>query len=114
MNPSLAEGGCPFTFTEAVSVGTPVVMSRIAVTEEVITDETLRHAMLFDPYDWRSVAERIEWGLVNREPLLAMQRPVFDVLARRSWHEVVDDHVRILESASAPSVRIPVPGRQAG
>lgn len=114
VNPSLSEGGCPFTFTEAVSVGTPVVMSRIAVTEEVIADETVRRAMLFDPYDWRSVAERIEWGLANRETLLAMQRPVYQMLSKRSWREVVDDHVRILESASASSVRVPLPGRQAG
>jgi glycosyltransferase involved in cell wall biosynthesis len=89
-------------------------MSRIAVTEEVIADEAVRRAMLFDPYDWRSVAERIEWGLANRETLLAMQRPVYQMLSKRSWREVVDDHVRILEAASAPSVRIPLPGRQAG
>ena len=30
INPSLSEGGFPFTFTEAVSVGTPVVMARIS------------------------------------------------------------------------------------
>ncbi|MFD2884495.1 glycosyltransferase [Pseudomonas lini] len=39
VNPSLSEGGCPFTFTEALSVGTPVVMARIAVTEEILVDE---------------------------------------------------------------------------
>jgi len=36
VNPSLSEGGFPFTFTEALSVGTPVVMARIPVTEEII------------------------------------------------------------------------------
>src|SRR6185503_1072578 len=35
VNPSFSEGGCPFTFAEALSVGTPVVMAKIAVTEEV-------------------------------------------------------------------------------
>ena len=52
VNPSLSEGGCPFTLTEALSVGTPVVMARIAVTEEVVTDPELQSLMLFDPYDW--------------------------------------------------------------
>ncbi len=49
VNPSLSEGGCPFTLTEALSVGTPVVMARIAVTEEVVTDPELKKLMLFDP-----------------------------------------------------------------
>ena len=42
VNPSLSEGGCPFTLTEALSVGTPVVMARIAVTEEVMRDPALQ------------------------------------------------------------------------
>jgi glycosyltransferase involved in cell wall biosynthesis len=53
VNPSLSEGGFPFTFTEALSVETPVIMSRIAVTEEVITDRNLQEQMLFNPYDWK-------------------------------------------------------------
>ena len=36
INPSLSEGGFPFTFTEALSVGTPVVTSDIAVGREVL------------------------------------------------------------------------------
>ncbi|MGD0436762.1 MAG: glycosyltransferase, partial [Bryobacteraceae bacterium] len=66
VNPSLSEGGCPFTLTEALSVGTPIVMARIPVTEEVVLDEALRSMMLFDPYDWRDMASRIEWALRNR------------------------------------------------
>src|SRR3569623_1362016 len=51
VTPSLSEGGMPFTFAEAVSVGTPVVMADIAVTREVMTSKSLRESSLFDPYD---------------------------------------------------------------
>lgn len=100
VNPSLSEGGCPFTFTEAMSVGTPVVMARIQVTEEVITDPQLQAAMLFDPFNWRDVAARIEYGLLNRDKLFALEQPLYEQLAQRSWRNVVDDYVAILERIS--------------
>ncbi|HZW23308.1 glycosyltransferase [Noviherbaspirillum sp.] len=100
VNPSLSEGGCPFTFTEAMSVGTPVVMARIPVTEEVITDPALQEMMLFDPYDWRDMAERIEWCLTNLPVLYERQKPFYDKLAQRAWHDVVDETIDILDSIS--------------
>lgn len=101
VNPSLSEGGCPFTFTEALSVGTPVVMARIPVTEEVITCPDLQESMLFDPYDWRDMAARIEWGLSNKEVLLQKQQPIYQQLTQRTWKHVVDDYINILEQISA-------------
>lgn len=97
VNPSLSEGGCPFTLTEALSVGTPVVMARIAVTEEVVVDADLRGLMLFDPYDWRDMAARIEWALANRETLLAAQLPFYRKLAQRGWPQVVDEYIGVLD-----------------
>ncbi len=104
VNPSLSEGGCPFTLTEALSVGTPVVMARIPVTEEVIAAEEMRKMMLFDPYDWRDVASRIEWALQHREVLLSTQNEFYLVLSKRTWRDVVDDHVAILDGLAAASV----------
>jgi len=100
VNPSLSEGGCPFTFTEALSVGTPVVMARIPVTEEVITDHVLQQQMLFDPYDWKEMADKIEWGLKNHDSLLAMQKPLYNQLSQRTWRHVVDEYVEILDRIS--------------
>lgn len=100
VNPSISEGGCPFTFTEALSVGTPVVMARIPVTEEIITDQCLQQQMLFDPYDWKDIAARIEWGLNNRQALLEIQQPVYEQLARRTWRSVVDEYIEILDRIS--------------
>lgn len=98
VNPSLSEGGCPFTFTEAMSVGTPVVMARIPVTEEVIADPQLQEIMLFDPYDWIDMAERIEWCLNNLDVLYERQRPFYRQLAERTWLDVVNEHIDILET----------------
>ncbi len=100
VNPSLSEGGFPFTFTEALSVDTPVVMARIPVTLEVIKDPDLDQDMLFDPYDWKDMADRIEWGLQNKESLLAKQKIFYDVLKQRTWKTVVDEYIAILDRIS--------------
>jgi glycosyltransferase involved in cell wall biosynthesis len=100
VNPSLSEGGFPFTFTEALSVGTPVVMARIPVTEEIVVDPELAETMLFDPYDWRDMADRIEYGLSNRQALLNMQMPLYQNLATRTWRTVVDEYIDVLEKIS--------------
>jgi glycosyltransferase involved in cell wall biosynthesis len=109
VNPSLSEGGCPFTFTEALSVGTPVVMARIAVTEEVLTDPDLQELMLFDPYSWKNMAERIEWALSNLEVLRERQEAVYERLAQRSWRAVVGEHIAVLDRISfgGPSAKEP-------
>lgn len=101
VNPSLSEGACPFTLTEALSVDTPVVMSQIPVTDEIIKEDLLRNKMLFDPYDWKSMANCIEWALENRAWLLAHQQEVYDELSQRSWSDVVDEHIAVLERISA-------------
>ncbi|MDX2027162.1 MAG: glycosyltransferase [Alphaproteobacteria bacterium] len=102
VNPTLSEGGFPFTFSEALSVGTPVVMSRIPVTEETITEPQLQGMMLFNPYDWKNVAQKIEWALQNREALLQKQMPLYKKLKERTWDDVVSEHIHILERISTP------------
>jgi len=81
-------------------VGTPVVMARIRVTEEVVRDPELREKMLFDPYDWKDMADKMEWGVKNREALLGLQKPFYDQLAQRTWSHVVGDYVAILDRIS--------------
>ena len=100
VNPSLSEGGCPFTFSEALSVNTPAVMARIAVTEEVLTDPALQEISFFDPYNWEDIAHRIEWAIGHREELLAVQRRAYLSMAGRSWSDVVNEHIAILERIS--------------
>jgi glycosyltransferase involved in cell wall biosynthesis len=105
VNPSLSEGGCPFTLTEALSVGTPVVMARIAVTEEIVTDTELQSMMLFDPYNWKDIATRIEFGIQNGSKLLEGQLKLYDQLSQRSWKQVVDEYVAVLDRISTPEAK---------
>jgi glycosyltransferase involved in cell wall biosynthesis len=107
VNPTLSEGACPFTFTEALSVDTPVVMSRIEVPEEVITDRQLQSAMLFDPYDWRDMARVIRQGVERRDELLALQQEAYRSLARRTWREVSHDTISALDAAAGEGVSEP-------
>lgn len=100
VNPSLSEGGCPFTFTEAMSVGTPAVMSRIPVTEEVIVDPIIQEQILFDPYDWQDMADKIEWGIKNRQQLFDIQKPLYDKLSQRGWGHVVNEYLEVLDYIS--------------
>jgi hypothetical protein len=98
VNPSLFEGGLPFTFSESVSVGTPVVMSRIPVTIEAIDDTDLLRDMLFDPQDWRDIASRIEWALGHRAELLERQRAFYERrIVVRTWDDALDDYVAALD-----------------
>ncbi len=101
VNPSLSEGGCPFTFSEALSVATPVVMARIPVTEEVLVGSDLQKLTFFDPYDFKDIADRIQWGILNRDELLAVQKKVYEVLSQRNWTDVVNEHIDLLDRISS-------------
>ena len=108
INPSLFEGGLPFTFSEAVSVGTPAVMASIPVTLDAIRDPELREWMLFNPYDWKDMAARVEWALANRDKLLQRQRAYFDTtIAPRSWDHALDEYVAILRRISTERTAAP-------
>ena len=97
VNPSFSEGGCPFTLTEALSVNTPVIMANIPVTLEVITDVQLQNMMLFDPYCWRHLANRLEWALSNKSTLLDAQHKLYLKLKKRTWCKVVDETIHALD-----------------
>lgn len=107
--PSFSEGGMPFTFTEAVSVGTPCIMSDIAVTREVIVDPELRNATLFDPYDWQAMAKKILWGLENRDFLYELERRFYDdVLIKRTWADVVDEHFAFMDEIALKEAQVSI------
>jgi len=96
VNPTFFEGGFPFTFSEAYSVGTPSIMSRIPVVEEIVTDLELKNIMLFDPYNIDAMVERIYWGLHNRDELYKRERPLFEKIKSRSWARVAQEYNDIL------------------
>jgi glycosyltransferase involved in cell wall biosynthesis len=100
VNPSLSEGGFPFTFTESLSVDTPTLMANIGVTREILIDENVNRYMLFNPYDYLDLAYKMEWAIKNRDFLLSQQKPIFLELKKRTWQHVVNDYVTILDEIS--------------
>lgn len=97
VNPTLFEGGFPFTFSEAYSVGTPSIMSSIPVTEELIDSELLKEKMLFDPYDVKDMVEKIAWGIEHRNQLYEIQKPLYDKFIDRSWSVVANEYLKVFE-----------------
>ena len=97
VNPTLYEGGFPFTFSEGMSVGTPSVMSRIPQTEEVFNEFDGADDFLFDPYDWEDMAEKILYGLKHKEELYEKQLPIYEKLKERTWPLVAHEYVEAFE-----------------
>ena len=83
VNPTLYEGGFPFTFGEGMSVGTPSVMSDIPQTRDVLEPAGLEDIM-FDPYDWKDMADKIEYALAHKEELYEKELPLYQELAKRT------------------------------
>ncbi|MCX4269584.1 MAG: glycosyltransferase [Lachnospiraceae bacterium] len=83
VNPTLYEGGFLMIFSEGMSVGTPSVMSRIPQVVE-ITDQYDLEECLFDPYNYKDMAEKILYGIENRELLIEKQQPLYNKLSNRT------------------------------
>lgn len=92
VNPTLYEGGFPFTFGEGMSVGTPSLMSRIPQTEDVLLPAGLEEIM-FDPYDWRAIADKIEYWLPRTEELYQKELPLYEQLAARTPDVVATEYL---------------------
>lgn len=93
VNPTLYEGSFPFTFGEGMSVGTPSIMSDIPQTREVLEPAGLEEIM-FDPYDYRSIAEKIEWAVNHRQELYKKELPLYRELSKRTPDVVAAEYVR--------------------
>lgn len=95
VNPTLFEGGFPFTFSEAYSVGTPSVMSDIPVVSSEISQFNLKDSMLFDPLNPRAIAEKIIWAVDNRERLFNEQANLYWDFDNRDWKKVVNEYNQV-------------------
>ena len=92
VNPTLYEGGFPFTFGEGMSVGVPSVMSRIPQTMEVMQGYGCDE-FLFDPYNWKDMADTIIFALDNKDYAYQTQKPLFDDMMTRTWDTVAQEYV---------------------
>lgn len=101
VNPTLFEGGFPFTFTEAYSVGTPSIMSAIPVVSADVRDAHLQQAMLFDPHSIDDMVNKIEWAVNHSDELFALQQPLYQHFKQRCWGTVAKDYVNLLSRFAA-------------
>ena len=97
VNPSLYEGGFPFTFGEGMSVGIPSVMSDIPQIRDVVEPFGLADEMLFDPYDWKAMADKIEYGLKHRDELYQKELPMYREMEKRTSDVVAKEYISAFE-----------------
>ena len=96
VNPTLYEGGFPFTFGEGMSVGTPSIMSRIPQVQDVLKPANLEDVM-FDPYNWRDIANKIEYWLPRAHKLYQKELPLYQQLAKRTPDVVANEYIKAFE-----------------
>lgn len=105
VNPTLFEGGFPFTFSEAYSVGTPSVMSNIPLVSNEIEDKALHQYMLFDPLDEENIADKIEWAINNKKELYKLQAPLYEKFKQRPWQVVAKEYIDLFHKVGGTSTR---------
>ena len=96
VNPTLYEGGFPFTFGEGMSVGTPSIMSRIPQTQDILEPAGLEE-VLFDPYNWRDLAEKIAYWLPRTEELYQKELPLYREQEKRTPDVAAKDYIQAFE-----------------
>lgn len=97
VNPTLYEGGFPFTFGEGMSVGTPSIMGKIPQVEDVVRGYDLEDC-LFDPYNVADMENKIVYGLEHRDIILKKQQKLFDELNKRTWNAVAKEYLTAFET----------------
>ena len=96
VNPSLYEGGFPFTFGEGMSVGTPSLMARARFDEETLIGAGLEE-ITFDPYDWKDLAKKIEYWLPRREELYHKELAFYKEMEKRTPDVVAREYIKAFE-----------------
>lgn len=92
--PSFFEGGFPFTFAEAMSVGTPALLARSPVVIETLNEEAdLLAKATFDPFNVDDLTEKMTWAVNNRPTLADLERPFYERIVQRSWDVAAGEYV---------------------
>lgn len=93
VTPTIYEGGFPFTFGEGMSVGTPSIMSDIPQVREILQGDSW-DKILFDPYNYKDMADKIEYALKHRDDIYMEQKKLFAKMQERSWNNVAEEYVQ--------------------
>ena len=108
VHPSPFEGGFPFTFSESLSMGTPIILARGPAVNEFLTDEEIE-AYCFEPSSSEDLQKRIKYVLANRDSYLAMQLKTLERQKRaRNWTDVAREYLEVFQEAKDSFWRRPV------
>ena len=96
VNPTLYEGGFPFTFGEGMSVGTPSIMSDIPQVRRVLEPAELEEIM-FNPRNYLAIAEKMDWALDNLDYLTEKEKTLYNQMAKRKDNIVAEEYIKAFE-----------------
>lgn len=93
--PTLFEGSCPFPILESLLMDTPVAVSRLEVTGEIIP--TMSAFVTFDPYSIPEIHNAIhELSAYNRSLLPAEKTAISEAL-KRNWSDVAREYYNLVK-----------------
>ncbi len=96
---SLFEGGLPWQASEALYIGTPIVLTDIDIVRERISacGYTADNCglRLFDPHNENELADRLRCVLDNRQKAVREQQPFADKLLSYTWDDAAREYYRI-------------------
>lgn len=92
VNPTLYEGGFPWTFGEGMSVGTPSIMSDIPQVREVVNGWDLED-YIFDPDDHIALAEKIMFAIDHKQEAYGRQLPLYKHLISRTPEIIAQEYI---------------------
>lgn len=95
--PTFFEGGFPFVFFESLSVGTPVLLSKIPVVEELLSQDLVRK-ICFDPFDLGDMIKKMEWAINHKEYLLEIEMNVYKEMSKRTWKDASLEYLSLIKT----------------
>lgn len=97
--PTLFEGSCPFPILESLTMGTPVAVSQLEVTQELIQD--MEGFLAFNPYSLEEMEVAIRGLWLHRDQLLPRQQAAICHAMQRSWNDVAAEYYALIKHAAA-------------
>jgi len=100
VQPTFYEGGTgSWIFFEAMSVGTPALVSRNLASMEMNFHPDFK-ARFFDPNDFIAIADQIEEVLDNRQRIYELQLPWYQAQSKRTWNDAAEEYYQVFRKAA--------------
>ena len=97
--PTLFEGSCPFPILESLTMGTPVAVANLEVTNEIITD--MSAFLAFNPYSIEEMEIAIRGLWMYRHHLVAPQQAAISGAMQRRWTDVANEYYALIQHVAA-------------